>query len=482
MDNGYQSLISAFPDLLAIARRRAQLRLITILIVIALVVTVLYFALACSQLWYIWPIFWRPTELTSTTASGYIWLHLAGIFLLYPLGYLTATIPASTIGRFRRPISSLVFIQALLAAIAARDSAVVAPADADQEGGGRQPEASDASVEHSVTYHLAHPAVATSSDSAGLMGVGAFGIFMGTMFIFLLWIMASGSLSLMHYYDPTIAAQAMLGFYNSVIGMSVYVYISIFGGCAAFAWGRLSRRYANIARQGLTARVDKDGIQARFLGARDIQWAARWAEVTGFARLCLDDHEVYLLLAGERVLLWDKQPLNRYAPPAVRIGLAATRADADALVAEVTRYAPVPLVDVSAFLSDISRSVSARYSSLQWDLLGNAERVARSENNQPLWQAIWEKLHPGKPARYTPRRWSDMFLADIVAKPARNDMLRAATALLPYYPTPAASRATLQTRFLSRGYAWFSLSPLALSLIWTVLGITLRLILYNHGY
>ncbi|HEU0028295.1 MAG TPA: hypothetical protein VFQ25_14375 [Ktedonobacterales bacterium] len=486
MDNSYQSLISAFPDPLAIARRRAQLRLISILIVIALVVTALHFALASFQLWYIWPIFWRPTELTWATASGYISLHLAGIFLLYPLGYLTAAIPASTIGRFRRPLPALVFTQALLAAIAARDPAVAAPADADQVADGTQPEASDASVEHGVAYHLTHPAGATSPDSAGLIG-SALGIFMGTGYIFVLWIMVSGSLSLMHYYDPTIAAQAMLGVYNSVIGMSAYIYIFIFSGCAAFAWGRLSRRYANIARHGLMARVDKDGIQAQFIGASEIQWTARWDEVTGFARLYLDDHEVYLLLAGERVLLWDRQPLNRYAPPAVRIGLAATRADADTLVAEVARYAPVPLVDVSAFLSEISRSVSARYSSaryssLQWNLLGNAERVARSENDQPLWQAIWEKSHPGKPARYMTRRWSDMFLADIVAKPARNDILRAAKALLPYYPTPAAVRATLQTGFLSRGYVWFSLFPFALSLIWAVLGIALRLILYNHGY
>lgn len=483
MDNGYLSLFGALPDPIAIARRRALLRLNAAFIVITLVVAVAYFALAFYQLWQVWPILWRPSLTISPTAVSYESLQSGGMMLLLALELLTLNGPGIVVGAFGRPRPTLMFAQALLAAIAARDPAIAPTVETDQTAITTTDEPAARVIER-----LTHPAGVVSST-----GVYVGGVVCGLLVVGCgAWLFASSYSFMLSAPDPAVAALNIpfltwLSAYRFVMGIGAIAFLLMLGGCFAIAWMLIALRYSRLARRGMTAHTDAEGIHALFSGARGIEWTARWADVRGFARLryrdsWMHDHEVYLLLAGARVLLWEKQPVTQYAKPEVTAHVTATRNAADALVAAVTHYALVPLVDVSEFLTASNRGLTGANAHMNWNLLGNAELIALSENDQPLWRDLWEKRHPGKSAPQAPGRWIPSFFADSLPQTAREDMRRAAKALLPYYPTPEVVRANLPTRFLSRGYVRFTFTVIALALTSAMSTMVFMTLLYNHRY
>lgn len=481
MDNGYLSLFGALPDLIAIASRRALLRLSAAFIVIALIVAVAYFTLDFYQLWQVWPILWRPSLAISSTSVSYVTLQSNGMLLLLALEFLTLNGPAIIVGAFGRSRPALMFAQALLAAIAARDPAIAPTVETDQTTITTTDEPAARIIER-----LAHPAGVLSAT-----GVYVGGVVCGLLVVGCgAWLFASSYSFMLSAPDPAVAALNIpfltwLSAYRFVMGIGAIAFPLMLGGCFAIAWMLIALRYTRIARRGMTAHVDAGGIHAQFSGARGIEWTARWADVRGFARLgCRDswlhDHEVYLLLAGERVLLWEKQPIIRYTKPEMTAYIAATRDAADALVAAVTRYALVPLVDVSEFLTASNRGLTGAHAYINWDLLGSAELIARSNNDLPLWRAIWEKRHPGKSAPEAPRKWTASFFLFGMFQSTRTNILHAAKALLPHYPPPETMRAALRTRFLSRTYTRFALTIFCLALIWAAASLVFIALLFNH--
>src|SRR5262249_2215613 len=109
-----------------------------------------------------------------------------------------------------------------------------------------------------------------------------------------------------------------------------------------------------------------------------------------------------------------------------------------------------------------------------------AALIARSDNDMQLWRAIWEKRHPGKMAPRTVSNGFSTYFAGFMTPAVREDVIRAAKALLPYYPTTDAACAALRTRFLSRGYTWFSFAVLTLIVAYLVSALAFMLILYNQ--
>jgi hypothetical protein len=355
-----------------------------------------------------------------------------------------------------RPV--LLFAQALLAAIAARDPAVAPIVDTDQ--------AARASSEQ-VVVRLEHPSTAPFSRC------DYFVLILGGMLVLGLfaWMITDSSSFFVSAPDPAVASLhnpllIWLSAHRFVLQIDVIFLSLTLGVFYVTLWLLITRRYMQIANQGMTAQVDARGIHAQFLSAHSLKFAARWDAVTGFARLRYRDEarqncDVYLLLAGERVLLWESQP-------------------GDELVVTITRYAPVPLVQISKILRASNRGQKNASAPMNWNPLSEAALLAPSENEMQLWRAIWEKRHPGKPAARTASQRSSAFFAGFMTPIARANVIRAAKALLAYYPTPNAARTALRTRFLSRSYMWFSIAVLGLLCVYVVSDLAFMLILYNQ--
>jgi hypothetical protein len=471
MNNGYLNLFAAFPDPFAIARRRALLRLIAVFIGISALIAVTDLALNAYQLWNIWTLIFHRMTIWSA-APSYAVVFVFSEYTLLSFLFLLLHPPRFIVGiswlPWRRPRPVFGFVQALLAAITARDSAIAPAADVKLTLDTSQSEVSGASVAQ-VVKHVVHPAGDATTEAFNVTPFlfGIVGIGLGV------WLTVGLPLLLQLHIPPDSVVEALhmplltwLSSHRFTFGTAQLGIALVFWGCFAIAWGLVSLRYTSIARRGFTVRLDANGIQAQFLGARDMLWRATWENVRGFARLRHTvANEEYLLYDGEQVLIWEDS-----SPGAGR------------LIESVRHYAPVPLVVASEFLMTASRGQDLANPQLQWHLLGFAEMVARYENDQPFWRELWGKQHPGKLAPRMPRGTLVSFVAGCIDWSDRQAILSAAKALLPYYPTLDAVRAGLRTRFLSRGYFWFNIATATLALIWIAVIISFMINLLNYRW
>ncbi|HEX9038718.1 MAG TPA: hypothetical protein VF808_17180 [Ktedonobacterales bacterium] len=476
MDFGYTTLFRAVPDLIALGRRRARLRLLTVMGVIAPFIFLSYSALTAIFLWLFWPLLFSDPTPSQQPLSALTSLTLGGMVTLLLLQNINTMGISYTVGLYRRPLPALTFAQALMAAIIARDPAVAPAADA------RQAERDASVAPHGQGFDASQP-IGPVAHPAGMMGSsdGAYiaGIVGGFALAGLGLVMATLP-TLVTYFHPgpnfgALPSSPLPGWltpYQYVVPFWGYGAVVILAGGFLSAWVRIAWRFGRLEREGFTARVDAQGLRIQY--AEEPAVALAWNEVRGFAHLryrddWVRDHDVYLLLTNDRALLWEAPPQTRYISFQGAAREAAQRAAAYQLVERVRTDANIPLVDVSEIISLARGGVTSSSSTLSWNLAGRGAYLARQRGDGALAQSIWARLHPGSrmPGPRGMRAREGITTAQASQSHSAEEV-RAARSLLPYLPTPEDLTRSVGTRFLSRVYWRYTQAWLVVLMLWAL--------------
>jgi hypothetical protein len=208
------------------------------------------------------------------------------------------------------------------------------------------------------------------------------------------------------------------------------------GGCAA---ALVTRRFAHLERQSLTARMDASGVTFTRAGDGAQPRRLAWHDARGFARLAFTDdlgrlHEVFALSGPDQDYLWEalydgQQPGSHPEDDAARV--AALQLN-DAII----QRAGLPLLDLTPTLNAVLASSRGASSYPLAGLLARARKLARRRGDSELVRAIdqCEGRSSWLLARIAGRLGGGL---GRLSPRQQEDTLRLARDLLPYYPTPA---------------------------------------------
>lgn len=207
------------------------------------------------------------------------------------------------------------------------------------------------------------------------------------------------------------------------------------GGCVA---ALVTRRFARLERQPLTARLDASGVT--FTRAGDgARPRLSWRDARGFARLAFTDelgrlHEVFALSGPDQDYLWEALYAGHQPGPHPEDD--AERVAAQRLTEAIIERAGLPLLDLTPTLNAVLAASRGASSYPLAGLLARARKLARQRGDGELVRAIAQR--EGRSGwllgRFAGRLGGGL---GRLSPRQREDTLRLARDLLPYYPTSA---------------------------------------------
>lgn len=452
------SLIRAFRDGVALSRERALWRVLTVFTVIKLAYFVAAFAFVWVALAHAAPGFFAGMDSTaihlavSDTLLPIVWLQIAdftaGVTLVAPYGNHGAA------RIYARTLMNLVEHQA-----GAGDASLMHPVIILPTAG------SDARAESEAQQTigpLAHPMRALGMRNgayiAALLGAIAFACVGAGM--------AALSLQTPPYQPQPVALATWIQ------ELSVPVTIMLVGAGAAL-WALLMWRFARMERQALTATVDADGVTFRLAGRAGYERRLRWSDARGFARMMIADelgrgHEVFVLSSAEEDILWEAMYASASASAQEAQGEEAWRVAAHQLVEQVAQRTGLTLLDLTPTISLTMATSTISTPQVVWGLFGRARAIARKQGDAAFARTLTARLTETLSPIAVPIAQLAMRIPNLQSlTPAqRDDTLRLARDLLPYYPTPTQLTPNPLKRFLMQSYvnSQFALQLFALVL------------------
>ena len=437
--SGMISLLRSFRDGIALTRERALWRMLTLFTVIKLAFFVAAFVFVWAALTHAAPGLFAGMDSSSihlavsNTLLPVVWLQIidftAGVTLAGPYGNHGAA------RIYARTLMNLVEHQSgadepgLIQAVRIEPSAGAAP--------------------ESLTFEpLAHP-----MRALGLSGGAYIAALLGAVVVACL---GAGMMTLSLYAPPyqtqPVAPATMIQ------GLGVPGAFMVVGVGGAL-WALITWRFARRERQALTAMVDEEGVTFRMAGGASYERRLRWRDARGFARLMIADelgrgHEVFVLSGPEEDFLWEAMYASASASAPGALGEEAWRVAAHQLVEQVARRTGLTLLDLTPTISLTMATSTTSTPQVVWGFFGRARVIARKQGDVALARALTARLTQTLSPVVVPVARLAMQFPNLQSlTPAqRDDTLRLAHSLLPYYPTSAQLTPNPLRRFLTHSY------------------------------
>lgn len=429
------SLFRSFRDGISLERRRVWWRLLWVATTIKLAYFVAIIALFGAALAHVPAGIYNTLDasslrgLLSDSLLGAVWLQL--------IDFAAAS---ATVGPQGGQEAPRAYARLLVNLVAARDSGLAFPV-------AMEPRA-DATTEPQTIGPVAHPMRAlTLSDwvyffalLGGLIPIGL-GVFMCVI-----------SLIMPSPHGSRLALVDLVEWLPMPI-------IMIMVGIGIIATTLVARRFTRMERQGFLASVDAEGITFRLVGRAGFERRLRWGDVRAFARIMVTDeqrrlHEVFALSGADEDLLWEAM----YTAPGASVDIAqreeGMRVAAHRLAEQVALRSGLPLLDVSHTIYAVLGVNGAGAPQLPWSLLHRARLIARAQGDTIFASELSHRIGAGKGllARGFERLAMRFPKPRSLAPAQRDETLRLARALLPYYPTPAQMTPNLRRRLITQTY------------------------------
>ncbi|HET9111655.1 MAG TPA: hypothetical protein VFN78_12580 [Ktedonobacterales bacterium] len=255
-------------------------------------------------------------------------------------------------------------------------------------------------------------------------------------------------------------------------------------GSAGVVAALVTRHYARMESQDMSASIDADGVTFARSGARG-QSRLRWRDARGFALISFTDvmgrlHEVFALSSADEDFLWAAEYASPHAPPDLPPESASWRVSAHQLVDAVVQHTGLPLLDLSQTVAAVAATDSPMSPQAASTLLARASVIARERGDQTLSRELAQRLDRSgmrfvRAMRRTGRLGAG---ARRLSDAQRDETLRLTRELLPYYPLAGQTGGNPRARLLATAY-WrseiilvFVVATLAfaLSISWFVIG------------
>ncbi len=212
--------------------------------------------------------------------------------------------------------------------------------------------------------------------------------------------------------------------------------VIVIGIGSAWLWRRRGRR-------SFAVQVDTAGITIQLSGRGSAQSRFEWADIHGFALTRFQDdisrtHTTFTVFASDRDFLWDMPPVNRYDKPAV-IARQQTQHDAALRLAQIVeQQTGLHALDISDIMRVVQMSTYRGSAEIRKSIFEVALAIVRASGDKEAAKAIWEGTHPGAgeaPAdEVSPITGGGLYMS--LTPKQRDEIVRYARALLPYYPRP----------------------------------------------
>lgn len=207
------------------------------------------------------------------------------------------------------------------------------------------------------------------------------------------------------------------------------------GGCAA---ALVTRRFAHLERQSLTARMDASGVTFTRAGDGAQPRRLAWHDARGFARLAFTDnlgrlHEVFALSGPHQDYLWEAFFTGQSAPGSDE---EASRATAHHLTEEIMRRSGLPLLDLTETMYIVMAAANTASSYSLSGFFARARKLAKRRGDTSLMRAIDQRQAQ---SGWLLGRFAGRLIGGVerLSPQKQAETLRLASDLLPYYPTPA---------------------------------------------
>ncbi|HEX8995067.1 MAG TPA: hypothetical protein VF812_03450, partial [Ktedonobacterales bacterium] len=420
---GYVSaLFISLRDGLALEREREGRLLGRLLAALWYVIVGGAMILLALDCWLFWPNYITGLPGDNVPGTPFALIDILVFPMLFSSGF-TALRPVYRTARE----SARILVTAIRSAAAARD-AVVAPEVGGVEGDGQADAAVPGDFEGAATIApLAHPLGSTgAADALYLIGALAG----------LAW--CGGAL----YFTTTLLSDPYPTFAPQLVSLAELPAIVALGGLVLGAWSLVAWREARRARRGMIAEVDGDGVTVRVAARRGRLRHLRWSDARSFARVRYVDnhaqpHIAYIMMTDVGDMLWDEPPASRYLSPVEIARAQALRDAARRLARLVEQRTGLPLLDLSA-IAQVGRIDPLSAGQPQQNLFGQAIEIARGLGDRTLARKLWLGTHPGagEPPEKEVSRIARPGIFLRTTTPQRDEIVRYALALLPYFPTP----------------------------------------------
>ncbi len=230
-------------------------------------------------------------------------------------------------------------------------------------------------------------------------------------------------------------------------------------GVCGLAWALVVRRLARLERQQFSAQVDDEGVT--FLLPRGAGGAQRlrWSEARAFARMMTWDdrgglHEVFVLSDGQRDFTWEAR-YDTTAPDAAQLASEEpARVAAHRLAEVVTQRSALPLFDVTQTIAATLANTGPGGAAASWAVMARARNIAKAQGDTALAHELTSKvtLGAGPIMAFFTRMGTRLGNVKRLSQTQRDETLRIARALLPYYPTPAEATPSAPRPWLQHAY------------------------------
>ena len=453
--SGMLSLLRSFRDGVALTRERALWRMLTVFTVIKLAYFVAAFAFVWVALTHAAPGLFAGMDSSS--------MHMAVSDALLPIVWLQIidfTAGVTLAGPYGNHGAARIYARTLM-------NLVEHQSGADEPGliQAVRIEPSAGTVSETQTFGpLAHPMRALGMRSGAYIAA-----MLGAAVVVCL---GAGMTALSLYTPPQQTlpvAPALWIQWLSVPGAFMLV------GVGGALWALMTWRFARMERQALTATVDADGVTFRMAGRASYERRLRWRDARGFARLMIADdlgrgHEVFVLSGAEEDFLWEAMYASASASVQEAQGEEAWRVAAHQLAEQVAQRTGLTLLDLTPMISLTMATSTASTPQVVWGLFGRARVIARKQGDVTFARALTARLTQTLSSVVVPVVRLAMRFPNLQSLTAaqRDDTLRLARDLLPYYPTPAQLTPNPLRRFLMNSYVN---SQFALQLFVLVLAI-----------
>lgn len=255
-------------------------------------------------------------------------------------------------------------------------------------------------------------------------------------------------------------------------------------GGAGIVAALVTRHYARMESQDMTASIDADGVTFARSGASG-QSRLRWRDARGFALISFTDvmgrlHEVFALSSANEDFLWAAEYASPHAPPDLPPESASWRLSAHQLVEQAVQHTGLPLLDLSSTVAAVAATDSPMSPQAASYLLVRASVIARERGDQTLARELAQRMdRSDKRSAGAMRRTRRLGAgARRLSDAQRDETLRLTRELLPYYPLAGQTGSNSRARLLVTAY-WrseiilvFVVATLAfaLSISWFVIG------------
>lgn len=414
-------LLRAFADDIALRRARALRRLLLSFSAFKLAAFVAVGALIWLALTQLAPGALDPGG--GSLRQDLLTSAFDALFILQIADFAAGT---SAIGPMSYSQASRAFARMLTNAVAARDARLTRglPAPATPEADAARGEPDDSRA----FGPLAHPMSVLALNNAvylvaalGSMIVAALGLLIA---------LSAVSASAISSRPATLAHWLISLFFPlCLIALGV-------GGCLA---ALVTRHFARLERQPLTARLDASGVTFTRAGDGAHPRRLAFGDARGFARLAFTDdvgrlHEVFALSSLDQDYLWEASYAGYQPGPHPEED--AARIAAQRLTEAIIQRTGLPLLDLTPTVNAVLAASRGASSYPLAGLLARARKLARHSGDGALARAIvqCEGRSSWLLGRFAGRLGGGL---GRLSPRQREDTLRLARELLPYYPTPA---------------------------------------------